>query len=106
MNNVTLPEQSAVEFQLLLHLFERHNQKSRPLSTKEACQLLAERFGLTNEQIDLVYESKRNQWVTVVGYAKQALKGNGLIKAIERDQWVITEQGIQKLGVLRGALTT
>jgi len=103
MNHVTLPEQSAVELQLLLHLFERHNQKGRPLSTKEACRILAERFGLTNEKIDLVYESKRNQWVTVVGYAKEALKGNGLMKAIERDQWVITELGIQKLEVLKGS---
>ncbi|MED0688206.1 winged helix-turn-helix domain-containing protein [Anoxybacillus ayderensis] len=95
---VFMPENAAIQYQLLQLLYYRHmSGEVRPLKTQEAYKLLESIFNLSNAQKEAVNADGSSVWETRVRAAYEGLKKCGAVYAPNRGELSLTDNGLKMM---------
>ncbi|MEK4328904.1 winged helix-turn-helix domain-containing protein [Paenibacillus sp. FSL R7-0312] len=95
--NEDLPNLEELHFILWYKLYLQHRTGREFVTTSEAYELVANHFGLSEEQKNHLTEKGYNDWQARVRSSYDHLKGKGIIQSDpnRKGYWKLTDKGIE-----------
>lgn len=97
-NTYNFLKQDDIVFYLLLELYYSYRTNQSGCSTKEIYEILAKKFELSKDELNLVYKSDgSSKFEADIRFAKQELKDQGCLSIPQRGYYIITPKGIETI---------